>query len=365
MSSNRNDFDFDDDFFNDDAGGPAGGAAGGNRGGGSLPDDFNFGDDDGMPAVDLGGGRDELPPMEDAPEPGGTSRAFIVIAILMMLTFIGGLVLAVVLITQPQGPTPDAITATFVSEFNSTQIAFLAATQTQARGNELGTLTAVAATDTPSPTLTPSTTPTLTPEPLATLTATIDPALLTATDVIGAFAGTATALANLTLTPPAVPTLDAALAGAGTLLPTLDTGLAVATRTPTPPGGGLVGAGGLATVTPTQEGAGAIGALNQTATAIVGQFQTATAQAGGGIVPGDGVIGEATEEAGIGGGDASVPTPGGFVGLIPTPEVLPDTGLFDGVVSGGGAAIPALAMMIVGLVGVIFAARKLRSGGKK
>lgn len=333
--SNRNDFDFDDDFFGDS-----------DRDSRSA---FDFGEEAELPPIEFGAGE-ELPPMEDQPEPGGTSRAFVILAILMMLTFIGGLALAVFLITQPQGPSVEAITATYVSEFNATQIAFLGATQTQARSNELGTLTAIAFTDTPSPTLTPSNTPTHTPEPSATLSPTIDPVLLTATDVISAFAATSTAVAMMSLTPDV---------GAPTEEPKDETptGDIIATRTPTPIS--LIQTPVEATLTPTPDG-GAIGSLNRTATAIVGQFQTATAQAGG-----SSVITEATPTSEGGGGDIATPTPGGFVGLIPTPEVLPDTGLFDGVVSGGAAAIPALAMMIVGLVGVIFAARKLRTGGKR
>jgi hypothetical protein len=334
--SNRSDFDFDDDFFGDSG-----------RNSGSS---FDFGDEAELPPIDFGAGE-ELPPMDDQPEPGGTSRAFVILAILMMLTFIGGLVLAVILITQPQGPSPEAITATYVSEFNATQIAFLQATQTQARGNELATLTAIAFTDTPSPTLTPSETPTNTPEPSPTLQPTLDPALLTATEVISAFAATSTAVARLSQTPEAgAPTEE--------VKPETPSGQIVATRTPTPVS--LIQTPVAATLTPTPDG-GAIGALNQTATQIVSQFLTATAQAGG-----PGVIVEATPTVeGVGGGGVTTPTPGGFVGLIPTPEMLPDTGLFDGVVGGGAAAIPALAMMIVGLVGVIFAARKLRTGGRK
>lgn len=79
-------------------------------------------------------------------------------------------------------------------------------------------------------------------------------------------------------------------------------------------------------------------AVNQTATALATFFQTPVA-----------VV--STPEAGT-----LVPT-AAFPTAIPTPTTLPDTGLFDEV---GGDSLGVLAIALVGLVGVIVAARVLR-----
>ncbi len=81
--------------------------------------------------------------------------------------------------------------------------------------------------------------------------------------------------------------------------------------------------------------------INLTATAIAGAFQLLTQQAP-----------EATTEAGV------QPTVG-FPTLVPTPSTLPQTGLFDEVSS--GANLGVLALMVLGLVGVVIGARYLRS----
>ncbi len=79
-------------------------------------------------------------------------------------------------------------------------------------------------------------------------------------------------------------------------------------------------------------------AVNQTATALATYFQTPVA-----------VV--STPEAGT-----LVPT-AAFPTAIPTPTTLPETGLFDEV---GGDSLGVLAIALVGLVGVIVAARVLR-----
>lgn len=79
-------------------------------------------------------------------------------------------------------------------------------------------------------------------------------------------------------------------------------------------------------------------AVNQTATALATFFQTPVA-----------VV--STPEAGTLAPTAAFPT------AIPTPTTLPDTGLFDEV---GGDSLGVLAIALVGLVGVIVAARVLR-----
>jgi uncharacterized membrane protein len=84
-----------------------------------------------------------------------------------------------------------------------------------------------------------------------------------------------------------------------------------------------------------------ISAINQTATAIAAAFQIATLQAQPTI-----------DLSGTPGGTPGFPT------AIPTSTTLPDTGVFDEVSSGGGVGV--LALLVVGLVGVVVVARWLR-----
>ncbi len=67
---------------------------------------------------------------------------------------------------------------------------------------------------------------------------------------------------------------------------------------------------------------------------------------------------------GQGGGEIATPTQEGGSGVLPTPgalpTALPDTGLFDDL-AGGGGGIGLLALLAVGLVGVIIASRRLRT----
>lgn len=64
-----------------------------------------------------------------------------------------------------------------------------------------------------------------------------------------------------------------------------------------------------------------------------------------------------------GGGGEATPTREGGTGVLPTPGVLPtalpDTGLFDDLT--GGGSIGLLALLAVGLVGVIIVSRRLRT----
>ena len=82
-------------------------------------------------------------------------------------------------------------------------------------------------------------------------------------------------------------------------------------------------------------------AVNQTATAIAGAFLTATAQA---VTPGAITVTVSSQQA--------------FPTLAVT--ALPDTGLFDDVVSGGSGGLGVLALAVFGLVGVIVVSRRLR-----
>lgn len=94
--------------------------------------------------------------------------------------------------------------------------------------------------------------------------------------------------------------------------------------------------------TPTP-GTGGLESINMTATAIAGAFLTATAQA---ATPNSVVITAAPQQV------ATVVTN------------LPDTGLFDDVVS-DGSGFGVLALAVVGLVGVIAVSRRLRSSNNK
>lgn len=296
--SNRDDFDFDDDFFQDD-------------------DQFDFGgDDDDLPSG-LGDEFDEdMPFIEDEGDGnGGSSRTFIVLAILMILLFIGGLALVLFLILRPpDGPTDLELTATQVVLLNQTVEAQLAMTQTAAREFEIMTLTAAAFTDTPSPTATD--TPVTRP-PTVTPTGTLDPTELAATQNALNLAQTATAIALASLASP-----------------TPDLTLTAQAASPTP--------------SPTIQVTSALDAVNQTATAIAGAFLTATALA------------EGTGEV--------VPppvTPVFTPGFTPVATALPDTGLFDTIATGGSEGIGMLALAVVGLVGVIFLSRRVRTMNAK
>jgi hypothetical protein len=85
----------------------------------------------------------------------------------------------------------------------------------------------------------------------------------------------------------------------------------------------------------------------QTATAIAGAFLTATAQA---VTPGAITVTVPAQQV-------------GFPTLAATG--LPDTGLFDDVVSGGTGGVGVLALAVLGLVGVIVVSRRLRSENER
>lgn len=294
MSGNRNDFDFDDDFFQDD-------------------DQFEFGGDEADLPAGLGDEFDEdMPFIEEEPdERSGGSRTFVVLAILMILLFIGGLALVLFLILRPPAITDVQLTSTQVVLLNMTVEAQLAGTQTLAREFEIMTLTAAAFTDTPSPTATD--TPVTRP-PTVTPTGTLDLTEMAATQNALNLAQTATAIALASL---ASPTPDLTLTAQG--------------FSPTP--------------SPTVQVTSALEAVNQTATAIAGAFLTATAQAAGtAVVP-----------------VTSAVTPG----FTPVATALPDTGLFDTIATGGSEGVGLLALAVVGLAGVIFLSRRVRTMNAK
>jgi hypothetical protein len=220
MSNNPNDYNFDDDPFGDDPFGDTP-ASSGASGGDAFDFDNAFGfDDDEQPQFDFGdetavtGGLGDsfdpdMPVIVDRTDEGGTSRTFVLLAVLMILMFVAGLALVAALVLRPTGPSDAELTATRVVQLNSTVEAQIAQTQTQGAFVLGLTQTFEAYTDTP--TLTPSITPTVenTRLPSRTPTPTLDPTELAGTQNALALAMTATALArptNTATTGPNTPT---------------------------------------------------------------------------------------------------------------------------------------------------------------
>jgi hypothetical protein len=237
--------------------------------------------------------------------------------------------LVLFLILRPQPLTDFEQTSTAIAIANATTFAQGNLTATQSALIQFETQTREAITNTPSP----SPSPTTPPEPTATPT--LDATFVAATvfavqtqDAIDLQATgaalTATAIAEQPELTRNAEQTRMALAAVQTQA-ALD---AAATQTAV---AGVV-------VVPTEPPG--LGSFQQTATAIAGGFLTATAQA---AVPVEG----ATQEPGF--------------GPVARPTALPDTGLFDDVAGGGRDGIGILALAVVGLVGVIFVSRRLRS----
>jgi hypothetical protein len=300
---NRNEFDFDDDFFgNDDDNAP-------------LPGDDEF-------PSGFGDEQGDMPVMDTEPEEqSGGNRTFLILAGLMILLFLVGLGLVLFLALRDTGPTPAQQTATAISLTNVAIAEFANETATAAAGILFATQTAEAYTDTPSPSPSPTTEPTVTPTP------TLDATVLAATQFIEA---TQTALAGAALSAQETAT---AIAQQSTLnAQSTEAALTAQANVGTPIAQGP---------TNTPAAPPPLSAINQTATAIAAQFLTATAAADAGSA-------EAT------------PTQDGFAPVV-RPTALPQTGLFDDVVGGGRDGVGLLALAVVGLVGVIVIARRLRS----
>jgi hypothetical protein len=128
--SNRNDsdFDFDDDLFGSDNDSTFGGG----------DDDLNFDDD----ALGLTG--DDLNFDDDlaTQERRGPSRAFVILAVIIIILFLVGLGGVIFFATRNTGPSDRDFTATAIVQLNFTQEAFLAATNTQSAANQEATATA-------------------------------------------------------------------------------------------------------------------------------------------------------------------------------------------------------------------------------
>ena len=149
--SDNDDFNFDDDLFGDDDdlfGDDSDFDSGDDFGGDDFSDSFDDFDDD---AGDFDSGIDMaeeditfIDEDEGRDEGGGTSRAFIILAGLMILVFLIGLGLLLFLLLGPQDATPTQLTATRIVELNMTTEKQIQETQTQSVLD--GTSTAVAGT---------------------------------------------------------------------------------------------------------------------------------------------------------------------------------------------------------------------------
>ncbi|RMG88053.1 MAG: hypothetical protein D6712_04410 [Chloroflexi bacterium] len=284
-----------------------------------MADDFNFDDDE---TFDFGGefdefddegidfGDDELAGFGDEDlgddflaedddfgesESSGPSRTFILIAAMMFIVFLVGVVLLIVVISRPTGPTPTQLTATSIVMTNeAVEIALRQTDDANATQAVLNvTATSEAATQ------------------IANATATTNALIAAQTSTADALFAAQTATAQVT--PTAVPTTPSA---EGTEEPTDEGPTPTASNTPPPFGAE---------------------AVQQTATALALTLQpvgTATPGGAGGAVL------TPTVPSGQGGGS----------------DTLPDTGLFD-----DGLSITAVALMALGLLGVIFFSRKARA----
>lgn len=355
--SNRgrdDDFDFDDDPFADDNDDPFGDdpfadddaddlrtTARGSAGRGD--DDFGgFDDDLGFEDDDLGGLDTDDEDFEfdegDEEEEGGRSRRFVILAALIIILFIVALG-AIVLFALNRPPSDQDLTVTARIEYNNTQIAFGNQTATQSILFQNATETA-AALPTNTPTVTPISDFDLTATGVAemeTLQANLDtdgdgipdaqdddddgdgipdeadlnPLIFDDADGDGIGDGFATQTAEF------VPTDDSPIAA---LTQAEQTRLAL---TPSATPGGVVSGGTLS---------------------ITDVFATATALA-------------RTLTTGTPSGQVTT-TPGVFPTRPPSTGQLPDTGLFDGM--SGEQGLGMMALMAVGLVGVIFVSRRMR-----
>ncbi|MCU0495732.1 MAG: hypothetical protein MUF87_00110 [Anaerolineae bacterium] len=292
--TNRNDFDFDDDPFADndknnnfnsfdDLDNDA------NTGFDSLDDDF--GDDLGA---------------DPAQENQGSSRRFVLLALLLGVIFVVLILVGLFLLARPQPESPDSPTRTAIANQNATLLAII--TLTNAAQTEqffLDQTQAALPTETPTPSPSPS--PTETPTIAATETPSLNETAVEETSQAVLFQQTRDALTQAAL--PAE---------------TQDPGT----------GGPLQPAQTIS-----------ISDVQQTATALALILNPPTPS------------GQQT--------DQQIPLPGntgtavGFSTPRPrTDPTLPDTGLFDGFGSGDGFG--TIALMAVGLVGLIVMARTIR-----
>ncbi len=191
-NNNRDDeFEFDDFFPEDDQTG-----------------DIDLGDDDGPPIT---GEYDQDMPVMDT-EPERSNRTFVILAVALILLFVIGLVAILILASRDTGPSEaeQSATAGFATNEFIAQLALETATQDVI--NIQLTQTALAFSPTPTDTPQPTSTPTETATFTATFTGTPDLTATAVFEALDAVARTQTALAasptpTITLTP-TVPPVD-------------------------------------------------------------------------------------------------------------------------------------------------------------
>lgn len=327
--SNRNDndnFNFeDDDIFSDRTG----------QGGGTA-DDLNF-DEDLLTGDELTF-EDEV-----TQDRRGPSRAFVILAVLIIILFLVGLGGIIFFLTRSTGPTPTQLTATRIVELNSTQVAFLAATQTQSFDNEQATATGVVLGVTATAEF---------------FIAETEQAELAQTQAAVELAQTELAVPTETPEPSITPTLDdaGATAAADLTLQALPPVAQITAQFETQVAQELALTSVAATATaeanpPTATGVGGpgFGEVDDVLLTITALAQT--------LNPATPIAATQDPNTGLGGTPFLVPTAiGGGTGGGPT--TLPDTGLFDDITGVGD--LGALALIVLGLVGVIIGARRLR-----
>ncbi|MBA3873865.1 MAG: hypothetical protein H0X30_32435 [Anaerolineae bacterium] len=300
MGFNRKDLQDDDDFNFDDG------------------DDFNFDDkpngdafkfDDDAPDIDLDNAKDtgfgfendDMPELnEEGSPPTRTNRTFIYIAALMIILFLIGLGAVLFLATRPTGPTPIDLTRSAIETQNADTQLLILQTQTASVQIALAQTQTASVPTTVPPTETPTREPTVTPTP--------EPPTMDATQ----------AAANALLTQVADQATQTALASQ---------------------------------ITPT------VAAPNQDAVALTGTALAILLGQGDGATGND--LTATALAAGIGGGLAS-PTAEGGIGPVPTR--LPQTGFFDDV--GTGSNVGLIALLALGLFGVIGVSRVVRASNK-
>ncbi|MDX1992801.1 MAG: hypothetical protein SF029_10435 [bacterium] len=363
MGRNRNndDLDFDDDLFGDDDDdlfADRGAAGRGGRGGGDdfNGDDFDFGDDDDLDNGGLGLDDDDDIDLDELDNEEGTrsgpNRTFVILAVAMIILFLLGLGAVIFLIVSEGN-----------GELDPTQVAgqTLAA---QISTENAGTI--VAATSTAVARATQAVVDQTSTAQALSLTQTAEAVGLTETAEF------------LTSEAAALVQQQTATAEAGFQQQTATAQGAILAQTAT--ADFLTQSAGGDSVAQTQTAEALAGggpvAQTQTAEALIGGVgealaQTQTAQALGGGIDTGSVALTATAIANIlrtpivpvitgtpGGG----PLPGGGGGENPPQVEMPNTGLFDDVGSGGMGTIMLVA---VGLIGVIFGARRLRAMNAK
>lgn len=324
-NNDRDFFDFEDDPFEDDGGEDFGFDSSptqieGDTSSFAFPEEpTNFNDFDEFGDFD---DIEEDFTVEDETqtnEEGGPSRTFIILALLMVLFFIGGLILVIILATRPRGLTDIQIQSTQIAQENNQTLVAFNATNTAKAIDITQTFEAVGTQ--------------------AILTATANAQATFDAGTLQAMNAEETALAQTRQAQDAFATQTAEFEQTQqALTPTFDIDaqqVDILNATQTAQASNIN-----ATLTAIAEGISqpstGIGEVALTATAIAQALRTQPTA------------------------DLSTPVGGGVV-VRPTPTTpsMPDSGLFDDLSGGGNMAL--IALMAFGLIGIIFGARVMRN----